>query len=364
MQSLCLSLLLSVVGAQIQLVKRADNTQPFGNNKIVNFSSAYLGEQSSAPCSHRDLGFTGKINGKWYAVYGDTLFCANGVTDPHLDDGQFHGMVRDAVASLSVDGLSATFLQLDGSGHPKQFVPFNSAWGETNLYGFGGTSLCETNAASSQGAIYYLVNANDAGLKGAGVGRVQVQNGIPNVVQRYGTNGWWWNANTSAHYGDIAAYKDDNSGYIYILGNPPNSVTTFPDNLYTYMARVTAANAFNLASYEYWWGRTAGWKSDLLTTFNSETAVMWGVGQGQFHWNNFYNCYMFIHLSGNNVNIRTADSAQGPWSADITVYTDNPASGEQVYAGVAHPYVDGSGKTLTISFTRANTIRVIKVTFS
>ncbi|KAI1630760.1 hypothetical protein F4809DRAFT_647078 [Biscogniauxia mediterranea] len=34
-----------------------------------------------------------------------------------------------------------------------------------------------------------------------------------------------------------------------------------------------------------------------------------------------------------------------------------------VYAGVAHPYLDGSGKTLTISFTNDNHIQVIKVTF-
>ncbi|KAK3076419.1 hypothetical protein LTS18_013059, partial [Coniosporium uncinatum] len=56
------------------LQKRADNTQPAGTNPIKISSVNYLGEQTSDnTCSHRDLGFTGKIGGKWYAIYGDDL---------------------------------------------------------------------------------------------------------------------------------------------------------------------------------------------------------------------------------------------------------------------------------------------------
>lgn len=35
--------------------------------------------------------------------------------------------------------------------HQQQFVPFNASWGETNQYGFGGTSLVEVDYASATG---------------------------------------------------------------------------------------------------------------------------------------------------------------------------------------------------------------------
>lgn len=61
--------------------KRAvDNTQAFGTNPLSVSSVKFLGSQTSDnSCSQRDLGFTGKIHDKWYAVYGDTLWCAAGV---------------------------------------------------------------------------------------------------------------------------------------------------------------------------------------------------------------------------------------------------------------------------------------------
>jgi hypothetical protein len=46
------------------------------------------------------------------------------------------------------------------------------------------------------------------------------------------------------------------------------------------------------------------------------------------------------------------------------VYSATISSGGMIYAGVAHPYLDTSGKTLTISYTNyPNAIEVIKVTF-
>lgn len=41
--------------------------------------------------------------------------------------------------------------------HPQQFVPYNESWGETSDYGFGGTSLCETDYDASEGAVFYVV---------------------------------------------------------------------------------------------------------------------------------------------------------------------------------------------------------------
>jgi hypothetical protein len=101
---------------------------------------------------------------------------------------------------------------------------------------------------------------------------------------------------TSPRYGDQAAYRDVNSDYIYAWGGVPSSVTTYPDDQYVYQVRVHASNAFDLASYKYWHGRSGGWSSTPLTDFNSNSAVMWGVGQGQMVYSNFYKSYIYVHI--------------------------------------------------------------------
>jgi hypothetical protein len=115
------------------------------------------------------------------------------------------------------------------------------------------------------------------------------------VTQRYGSTGWWWNATTTPRYGDIAAYRDERSDYIYIWGGPPTMyINDLVNASYVYQARVLAADAFDLSKYEYWWGRQMGWRSDVLTQFGAETAVLWGSGQGQVVWSPYYQTYMFV----------------------------------------------------------------------
>lgn len=139
-----------------------DNTLPRGTNPITKFTTQLLGRQvADNSCSHRDLGFTGEIAGSWYAVYGDTLWCAPGVTNPGVDNTtQFHGMVRDSVSLMTRDPLVVQDLIMNTDSpvaHQLQFVPFNAAWNETNTYGFGGTSICEVDAVSKTGMVFYLV---------------------------------------------------------------------------------------------------------------------------------------------------------------------------------------------------------------
>lgn len=66
---------------------------------------------------------------------------------------------------------------------------------------------------------------------------------------------------------------------------------------------------------------------------------------------------------GPTVALRTAPSPEGPWSAHKDIFTAEPIDGGFVYAGVAYPHLDPSGKTLTIAFTNNNHIQVIKVEF-
>ncbi|KAI1073788.1 hypothetical protein F5B20DRAFT_586892 [Whalleya microplaca] len=370
------SLLPAALGAALALgkphanhpLKRQDNTKAAGTNPIAHFSAEYLGQQrADNSCSHRDLGFTGVLGGKWYAVYGDTLWCDRGVADAALDSPGFHGMVRDALSLTTADPLVVHDLHLNADQpvpHQLQLVPWDAAWGEDITFGFGGTSLVET--ADGAGAVFYLVNANKDGLRGAGIAKVELVNGEPTVTKRFGSNGYWWPADKCARYGDTAAFRDPHSEYIYIWGGPPTYITDWLNSSYVYQARVKAADAYDLSKYEYWWGRSQGWKSTLLTEFTPETAVMWGTGQGQLVWNDFFKCYIFVHLGpgSGDVLLRTADSPQGPWTPDVKVYEATPIDGGMTYAGVAHPYLDQSGQTLTISYTNDNHIEVIKVTFS
>lgn len=66
---------------------------------------------------------------------------------------------------------------------------------------------------------------------------------------------------------------------------------------------------------------------------------------------------------GSDVLLRTATSLQGPWTPDVKVFTATPMDDGLTYAGVAHPYLDPSGQTLTISYTNNNHIEVFKLSF-
>lgn len=142
-----------------------------------------------------------------------------------------------------------------------------------------------------------LVKNDNERYKGAGVARIELVNGVPTVTKRYGDQGWWWNGYIYAKYGDVAAYRDEKSEWIYILGNPPNHIKDFPASIYVYQARVRAADAFDLSRYEYWWGREQGWQKEVLDRFDAETAVMWGVGQGQIVYSEYFGKYIYVHLS-------------------------------------------------------------------
>ncbi|KAF7563676.1 hypothetical protein G7046_g473 [Stylonectria norvegica] len=327
-----------------------DNTQPEGTNPIGDVAVEFMGHQNARnSSSHRDLGFAGHLAGKWYAVYGDTMWCDTGVTDPAQDTDGFHGMVRNSLSTLTDDPLVVHDLHLNDDQpvpHQNQLVPFNEAWGETNTFGFGGTSIVETDAEAGIGALYYLINDSEH-CRGAGIARVEVIDGVPTVTERLGENGWWWDGDRVPKYGDVAAYRDAKSEYLYILGNPPNSEKEWPASLYIYMARVRAVDAFDLEKYEY-----------------CETAVMWGAGQGQIAYNNHFEVYIYVHVNmGGVVSLKTAPSPQGPWAESKEIFKAEPIDGGLVYAGVAYPFLDETGKTLTIGFTNNNNIQIIKASF-
>jgi hypothetical protein len=136
-----------------------DNTLPEGDNLVSIAAVEFLGIQTSNnSCAARDLGFTGKLGQHWYAIHGDALWCAPGITDPTGEAVAFRGMVRNTISLLTDDVLKPYDLYIDDAEpvpHPRQFFQYNSEWGEHQLTGFGGTSICETDETT--GAVYYAV---------------------------------------------------------------------------------------------------------------------------------------------------------------------------------------------------------------
>jgi hypothetical protein len=200
--------------------------------------------------------------------------------------------------------------------------------------------------------IFYLLNQNSDALVGAGMAQVQLSNGSPTVVKCHGENGWWWNATHEPRYGDVAAYRDDNSEYIHGWGGAPTSSSGYVSGQYVYQIRVLARAAWDKRQHEYWWGRNSGWKQNTpFTTFNKETAVMWGVGQGGAYYSPYYEWYFYVNFNNSDsvsiptsllpvilntdqlsVAIRTAPAPEGPRSDDVKVYTLTPINGGFTYA--------------------------------
>ena len=136
-----------------------DHTLPWGDNKVAVAGLEFLGIQTSNnSCARRDLGFTGKLGNHWYAIHGDALWCAPGITDPTGNKIEFRGMVRNTISLLTDDVLKPYDLYVDDTQpvpRPRQFFEFVKEWGEHQLTGFGGTSICATDEKT--GAVYYAV---------------------------------------------------------------------------------------------------------------------------------------------------------------------------------------------------------------
>ncbi|KAH8901808.1 hypothetical protein BR93DRAFT_973218 [Coniochaeta sp. PMI_546] len=346
-------------------MNRIDNTAPAGTNPIKRCRVHFLGEQKgfNTEPSGRDLGFTGQLGGQWYAVYGDTLW-----KDPFY-------MIRNGISRMTSSPLEVEDLHVRrDTPRQNQFITWNAAWGEQQNWFFGVSSVLEVDKKTATGAILYLVTdgimSADSKSIGTGIAMVKVVGGVPTITKRFGDKGYWWDARNNARWGDISAFRDPRSEYTYAWGGTPESLKHDKDRKsLVFLARVKAERCFDMKSYEYWWGREKGWSSRNLDQFDHETAVWDGTGQGQVVWNEYVGCYILVHLTcwgiGHGiVHLRTAQQPEGPWTPDVRVFRDDSIDGGFVYAGVAHPYLDPSGKTLTVSWTNNNHIRVAKIDFT
>lgn len=274
-------------------MSRVNNSAPSGTNPIKRCRVQFLGEQKSinSEPSDRDLGFTGKLGGHWYGVYGDTIW-----------KNPFY-MIRNGIARMTSHPLQVEDLHVRGDlPRQNQFIPWNAAWGEKQDWFLGVSSILEVDERTVTGAILYLVTNGimkpDSRSIGTGIAMVRVVDGVPTVTKRFGERGYWWDAQTNARWGDIAALRDPRSEYIYAWGGAPEMLKDDKERKsLVFLARVKARSCFDLASYEYWWGPEKGWRSQNLNQFDLETAVWDATGQGQVAWNEYLGCYILVHLS-------------------------------------------------------------------
>lgn len=63
--------------------------------------------------------------------------------------------------------------------------------------------------------------------------------------------------------------------------------------------------------------------------------------------------------------VKTAQRPEGPWSEPVTLYQAKPITeGSSIYAAIPHPYFDGSGRTLVVTFTNhPNVVQAVKIKF-
>jgi hypothetical protein len=160
---------------------------------------------------------------------------------------------------------------------------------------------------------------------------------------------------------------DDGVRYLYAFGTPSGRAGA------AYLSRVPEGDVSDLSQYQYWNGkswvtgkpvaatpviaastRSAGlfgfvvdWANDpnvlggyLGGLFGAKTGG--NVSEMSVQYNDYLDKYVVMYANGNNdVQMRTADTPEGPWSAPITVATSAQYPG--LYAPMIHPW-SGTGE--------------------
>jgi len=251
----------------------------------------------------------------------------------------------------------------------------NTQWSE------GGTNVIETSPGV--GLVYYQQNnrtSGSTGIQGCGVADVTMT--AAGVFTASRTEDKIFSKNEMCWGSDGAIYNAAD-GYVY-------SYTAGP-NYSSYVARVTVANAHNPAAYSMYNAGTNTWvtgekRFSAGGTINGfpnayqidDTWSMKGVGWGGMSqsapfWSNYYNVWMWVH--GNtwgysNILVMTAPNPWGPWTdSGINVDTskacpNSDCSAGYRYAHMGHPEYDATGKTVLVSWSWANIIFLLRLTFA
>ena len=310
----------------------------------------------------RDLGFSGVVNGQIVWTFGDTLL-----------NNFFCSSDSAALGTLSIP----TYVydkNLNSSGGTQEWIPFTAAElanGGGSRYAEGGTNVVEY--APNKGLVWFLKNDRSSGvdnIQGAGVCTVTATANGPVATRTMDT---MWNP-WEPYWGDIGVTYNPLDGCVYVFGHGPKSANLLSC---VYLAKVPAAQATNVAAYQYWDQSVHGWTTrrfanGQLGTINvsQAQAIFTNNSQGQSNafWSNYYNCWMFVYgadVGYTDIMVRTAPALQGPWTTGVTIASTCPNGQCSAirYAICPHPEYDLSGKTLLVSWTDSNVIHAARITW-
>ncbi|KAB8360897.1 hypothetical protein FH972_024630 [Carpinus fangiana] len=316
----------------------------------------------------RDLGFSGVMDGKVIWTWGDTLI------------GTPKANTFTAVDSTTIStDLKRPFLTQETSmtgGAVDSLIPVNAEEVMTghgySHYAFGGTNIIQE--APGRGLIYYLINhraVNDlvgttSEILGAGAGEVTLDKNNRPVVRRFGTTLW---GPTEPQWGDVGIALDARDDNIYVFGHGSSKTQT---SGHTFLCRVKRNHAAEIAKYEYFDNSTQSWGKQRFgdgthgTRKLTPKMAVFGyleMNQAAPFWSNYFNRWVFIHGNGygnSPVLLKTAENLWGPWTDHGKIAETKPDiptdSNNLRYAIMGHPEFDDTGKTVVVTWTRANRI--------
>lgn len=94
------------------------------------------------------------------------------------------------------------------------------------------------------------------------------------------------------------------------------------------------------------------------------------MNQATPFWSNYFNKWMIIYgdcFGQSNIHVKTADHLEGPWNDHGEIAkTDPAADGKEKafrYCQTGHPWVDPTGKKVLATWTRANWIFGVMITW-
>ncbi|HEX7135126.1 MAG TPA: DUF4185 domain-containing protein, partial [Iamia sp.] len=276
----------------------------------------------------RDAALSGMVGGRSLWAFGDTIF-----THAASDGSWF----RTNTGALDVPGYYPITEPLDASGaSAHQLVPFTSNEQAFNASATDGSRYAVWPTAiitrdpdpalvfAHRGRLLadktFVLSTMGVGLADVGAGSTQ---GSRRSALLFGGEDCQWTAQFVGQDGYLYAYA----------GLDVPGRTNCPDrgDFQFGVARAPLASADVKSAYRYWNG--SAWS----TTQASTATVVSGFGVN-VAWNETLDKYLLITGIGTSSFYRTADSPQGPWSAEDQFVTGLPPSGGLGnYAWAQHP---------------------------
>jgi hypothetical protein len=152
----------------------------------------------------------------------------------------------------------------------------------------------------------------------------------------------WNNPSGTSHFQMQAMARS--GGYVYVYGTPSGRSGS------VYLARVPEARVLTQSAYQYWNG--SAWAT------NNEAAAVAIAGapaaELSVRFDSYSGKWLMMYLQGEDIIMRSAKSATGPWSAAQVVVSSADYPG--LYGGYMHPW--SAGGTIYFAMSQWNPYNV------